>query len=183
MIISGIEMLDDMDDKAVRQHVFATGIRELEIWKRALNANTALFNRLFEYVFSEDQRLAWRSCWIIDCVSEDFPELLYPKLPKIIEGFLTTKDGSLKRHFTRILCRYQIPSEYLGVIVNRSFELLGPYEPTSVRVHAMQLLFNIAQHENDLKGELISVIEQLIDVGGSTGFHNRSSKLLRQLRS
>ena len=109
--------------------------------------------------------------------------MLNEKLSEIIEGLLTTQNGSLKRHFTRILCRYQIPEEYQGRIVNRSFELLAPLEPPAVRVFAMQLLFNIAQHLPDLKGELISVIEGLTEEVCSAGFINRAGKLLRQLRS
>lgn len=176
-------MSDNIDSKYVIQNIFATGVNELEIWKRAVNADARLFNLLFQFIFSDDQRLAWRSCWIIDTASEDFPDLLADKLPKIIVALLSTKNSSLKRHFTRILCRYQIPEEYLGAIVNQSFELLSPAEPIAVRVNAMQLLFNITQQLPDLKGELILVIESLREEGESVGFINRSEKLLRKLRS
>jgi hypothetical protein len=109
--------------------------------------------------------------------------LLANKIPTIINGLLTTKDGSLKRHFTRILCRYQIPVEYMSAVIDRSFGLLSPSEPVSVRVFAMQLLFNISNVIPELKGELIIVLEQLVEEGGSAGFINRSGRLLRQLRS
>jgi hypothetical protein len=45
----------------------------------------------------------------------------------------------------------------------------------------MQLLFNISQKNPDLKGELKSVIETLMEEGGSAGFINRCKKLLRKL--
>lgn len=176
-------MHDRFDIQNIRQDILAIGSKEMEIWKRAVAADEKLFNLLFQLIFSGDKRLAWRSCWIIDNASEDAPHLLIDKLPEIISGFLSTNDSSLKRHFTRILCRYQIPEEYLGTIINRSFELLIPSEPTSVRVFAMQLLFNISLQVPDLKGELLSVIENLSDEGGTAGFINRSGKLLRQLRS
>lgn len=166
----------------IKQNIFSVGGRELEIWKRSLVADRGLFDQLFRFIFSDNQRLAWRSCWIIDTASEEYPDLLEDKLPQVIAGLLSTKNGSLKRNFTRILCRYQIPEVYLGAVVNRSFELLAPCEPVSVRVFAMQLLFNITQQVPDLKGELISVIESLMEEGGSAGFINRSTKLLRQLR-
>ena len=140
-------------------------------------------DRLFEFIFSNDQRLAWRSCWIIDTASEDQPELIADKLPIIIAGLSSTKNGSLKRHFTRILSRYEIPEEYLVNIVNRSFELLAPSEPIAVRVNAMQILYNITKQIPELKGELISVIESIIEEGCPVGFVNRSSKLLRHLKS
>ena len=96
---------------------------------------------------------------------------------------MSTKDGSLKRHFTRILSRYDIPEDYIVVLVNKCFELLLPSEPAAVRVFAMQVLFNIAIQLPDIKGELISVIENMREEGGSAGFINRSGKLLQKLRS
>lgn len=176
-------MRDNINIKVIIQNILTIGYGELEMWKRSVIADQRLFNQLFQLIFSDDKRLAWRSCWIIDIASEECPDLLTDKLPEIIDGLLFTKNGSLKRHFTRILCRHQIPEEYQGVIVNRSFELLAPSEPIAVRVFAMQLLFNITQYVPDLKGELISVIESLLEEEASAGFINRSFKLLRQLRT
>jgi hypothetical protein len=183
MIISAKEVNDNMDIQDIKKNILAFGSGELEIWKRSVIIDEKLFNQLFQLIFSGDHRLAWRSCWIIDIASEEHPELLLSNLPVIISGFLSTEDRSLKRHFTRILCRYKISEEYLGAVVNRSFELLSPSEPAAVRVFAMQLLFNVSLVMPDLKGELISVIESLMEEGGSAGFINRSSKLLRKLRS
>lgn len=176
-------MFDNSDNKSIKQKILTIGVGEFELWKRTVIADERLFDQLFQFIFSDDKRLAWRSCWIIDTASEKFPDLLADKIPDIIAGLLSTMNSSLKRHFTRILCRYQIPGEYLGVVVNRSFELLAPSEPVSVRVFAMQLLFNITKELPDLKGELICVLESLMEEGGSAGFLNRSGKLLRELRS
>lgn len=176
-------MYDSLEINDIRQSILAIGGGELELWASAVAADERLFNQLFQFVFSDDRRLAWRSCWIIDSASENSPALLADKLPRILEGMMSVTDGSLKRHFTRILCRYQIPEEYLGAIVNRSFELLTPSEPVAVRVNAMQLLYNITHQVPGLKGELISVIESLMDEGGSAGFINRAGKLLWQLRT
>ena len=176
-------MPNDRDDEAVRQEIFTTGVDKLGFWREAVIADKSLFSQLFRFILSDDPRLAWRSCWIIDTASVDFPELLSGKLPEIIKALISTKNGSLKRHFTRILCRYKIPEDYLGVMVNRCFELLIPAEPAAVRVFAMQILFNISQQLPDLKGELIVVLESLLEGENSAGFVNRSAKLLRKLRS
>ncbi len=182
MIISANEMYDKSDSKNIKHDLLTIGAGELEIWKRSVVADEQLFVQLFQFIFSDDKRLAWRSCWVIDTASEVFPDLLTDKIPEIIAGLVSTKNSSLKRHFTRILCRYQIPEDHLGTLVNRCYELLAPYEPAAVRVFAIQLLFNISQQHPDLKGELICVIETLMEEGGSAGFVNRAGKLLRQLR-
>ena len=183
MTISAIEIQDKSDDDMLRQHIFSFGAKGQEIWKSAVKTDKALFDKIFQFIFTGDKRLAWRSCWIIDTASEEYPEIIADKLPKIISSLLITKDGSLKRHFTRILSRYEIPEEYLGPIINRCFELLGPSEAPAVRVNAMQVLFNIAQQIPELRGELSSVIENLMEEGGSVGFMNRSAKILNLLQS
>ena len=183
MIISGKEIPGTRDDNVVREEIFKIGVHEIGLWKSAVITDKSLFNQLFGFINSDDHRLAWRSCWIIDNASADCPELLTEKLPVIIEALISTRDDSLKRHFTRILCRYNIPEDYLAALVNRCFELLLPSEPAAVRVFAMQILFNITQQLPDFKGELISVIESLREEGGSAGFINRSDKLLGRLRS
>ena len=183
MIISGKEIYDKVATQNIREKILAIGGGELEVWKKTVILDEQLFNQLFYFIFSGDHRLAWRSCWIIDIASEECPDLLSDKLSVIINGFLLTKDRSLKRHFSRILCRYQIPEEYQGLIVNRCFELLAPSEPIAVRVFALQLLFNISLVVQDLKQELVSVIENLMDEGASRGFINRAEKILRKLRT
>ena len=183
MIISVNAIPGKIDDNQLLNDIFTSGVNELKFWKEALKTDKQLSDRIFQFIFSDNRRLAWRSCWIIDTASEDFPELLTGKLPRIIAALLTTNDTSLKRHFTRILCRCEIPEEFLGLTVTRCFELMSPVEPAAVRVNSMQLLFNTAQKLPDLKGELILVIESLLEEGGTAGFINRSEKLLRKLRT
>jgi len=172
-----------MDDRAFRQEIYRIGANELGLWKEAVKTDKCLLNRLFESVDSTDHRLAWRSWWIIDNASEECPELLADKLPQIIGLLISTQDGSLKRHFTRILSRYTIPEDYLVILVNKCFDLMHPSEPAAVRVFAMQILYNITLQLPDIKGELISVIQTLREEGGSAGFINRSEKLLRKMGS
>ena len=131
-------MSDNLEIERLRQKVLTFGKGELELWKRSVIHDSGLFNQLFQFIFSDDERLAWRSCWIIDSASEDFPGLLSNKLTEIINGLLVTNKGSLKRHFTRILCRYPIPEEYVVPVIDRNLELLSPSEPVAVRVNAMQ---------------------------------------------
>ena len=155
---------------------------ELEIWKRSVLTDKELFNQLYEMTFSPDHKIAWRACWIVDNAAEDSPELLCSHIPEIVSRLAEEKSGSMKRHYTRILCRYQIPEELLGRLVDISFQLLSPNEDVAVRANVMQLLYNISQLEPDLKGELASVLETLLEEGGTPGIVSKASKLLKKLR-
>ena len=171
-----------IETSKLKQLILSFGAGELELLKKLVCTDINLFDQLFQWIFSDNHRLAWRCCWIIDTTSEKKSDLLIDRLPDIISGLSATTDSSLKRHFTRILCRYQIPESHQAAVINRCFELLIPSEPAAVRVNAMQLLFNLSQQLPDLKGELRSVIEGLIDEGGSAGFINRAVKLRNQLQ-
>ncbi len=172
---------NNIETSDVKQLILSFGSGERELLKKLIGTDKGLFDQLFCWIFSDNHRLAWRCGWIIDTTSEQLPDLLTDRIPAIISGLSATTDSSLKRHFTRILCRYQIPEIYQVVVINRCFELLAPSEPAAVRVNAMQMLFNMSLQLPDLKGELRSVLEGLIDEGGSAGFINRAEKLLNQL--
>lgn len=55
-------------------------------------------------------------------------------------------------------------------------------EPIAVRVHAMQILYNISETEPDFKPELIHIIEHELEYHSSAGIKSRGGKLLKKLR-
>ena len=70
----------------------------------------------------------------------------------------------------------------MALLFNFCFEVFtNSTEPVAVRVHAMQILFNIAQKEPDFTGELINLIENEIELHGSAGIASRGRKLLLKL--
>lgn len=181
MISSASGTKNRIDPGELGHKIIQIGGGELEIWKRSALADEELFSQLYQLTYSKDHKIAWRSCWIIDNAAEESPERLIPFLPEIIARLSAEKSGSMKRHFTRILCRYDIPEEHLGQLVDTAFRLLSPSEAIAVRANAMQILYNISMREPDLKGELASVIESLLEEGGTPGLISRGRKLLREL--
>mgnify|MGYP002079095065 FL=1 len=156
---------------------------EMEFWEQAVATDQSVFGQLYQLTFNTNRRISWRSCWIIDTVSESSPELLKPYIPEIIDRLASEKNGSLKRHFTRIICRYELPDEKLGMLVNTAFNLLSPNEDIAVRANAMQILYNISQSEPDLKQELSSVLETLLAEETSAAIASRGKRLLIKLRN
>ena len=182
MITSGNKVQNDISIDVLKKKILQIGGGELELWKLSVLSDKSVFKLIYSLISSNEPKVAWRSCWIIDNATENKPELLVPFIPDIIKQFIITQNGSLKRHFTRILCRHEIPEEFLSQVVNRCFDLLSPVEAIAVRVNAMQVLFNVSQREPGLKQELAAVLESLLEEGGSAGFISRTEKLLKQLR-
>jgi hypothetical protein len=182
MITSDREVYKESDTRLLKEKLLNIGEGELRIWKLSVLSDESLFKQVYSLIYSTDQKAAWRAGWIIDNATEKFPELLAPFIPDIISQLIMTRNSSLKRIFTRMLSRFEIPEEFLVQVVNRCFELLSPAEPAAVRVNAMQVLFNVSQREPGLKQELATVLESLLEERESKGFINRAEKLLQQLR-
>lgn len=182
MITSGREVHKEVDNALLKEKLSHIGVGELEIWKLSVLSDESLFKEVYSLIFSDDQKVSWRAGWIIDNATEDNPELLSPFIPEIVSEFILTQNSSLKRIFTRMVSRHEISEEFLVPTINRCFELLSSAEPVAVRVNAMQVLFNISQREPGLKRELVLMLENQLEEGGSAGFINRAEKLLRRLR-
>lgn len=181
MITLGSKVQERFDIGLLKEKLLQIGEGELELWKLSVLTDENVFNQIYSLIFSNNPKVAWRAGWIIDNATENYPELLAPFIPDIVMQLNLTKNSSLKRIFTHMLSRYQIPEEFLVQVINRCFELLSPAEPVAVRVNAMQVLFNVSQFEPGLKQELVTVIESLLEEDGSAGFINRAEKLLRRL--
>jgi hypothetical protein len=94
----------------------------------------------------------------------------------------TTQNAGKKRHLLKLISLHDIPEERMADLLNYCIDVFtSPLEPIAVRVHAMQILFNIAQKEPDFAGELIELIRNEIEYRGSAGIASRGRKLLKKL--
>ncbi len=125
----------------------------------------------------------WRAAWMVDKIHDKYPELVLPYFPAITEFLFTTQNAGKKRHFLKLISLHEIPEENMAFMLNFSIEVFtNAAEPIAVRVHAMQILFNIARKEPDFVGELIEIIEHEIEFHGSSGIASRGRKLVAKLR-
>ncbi|HZL08698.1 MAG TPA: hypothetical protein VFC65_01765 [Prolixibacteraceae bacterium] len=124
----------------------------------------------------------WRAMWMVDKIHEKHPEQVLPYLPVLTEFLPTTTNSGKKRHLLKLISFHGIPEEKMACLLNYCIEVFtDAKEPVAVRVHAMQILFNIAQQEPDFAGELIRLIEHEMEYHGSSGITARGRKLLRKL--
>ena len=88
---------------------------------------------------------------------------------------------AVPRNNLALMSAWDIPEEYWDDLYALCFEILeNPQKAIAIRVHAMQILANIASKLPDLIPELKLVIEAHIP-NASRGFQSRGKKLLKQL--
>ncbi len=138
--------------------------------------------KLWEFATGSHER-AWRATWLMDKVYDEAPELIRPYIPKMIKLIPSLKCESKQRQLLKLISCEPIPKNVSGKFINCCFDyLITSTTAVAVKVHAMQILFNFAQQEPDLKNELALVIEECM-IEGTTGFNARGRKLLKKLRS
>jgi len=133
-------------------------------------------------VFDDSQPENWRAAWMVDKIQERHPELVFPYLQAMTDFVLTTQNVGKKRHLLKLISLNDIQEENMAVLLNFCLKIFtNAAEPVAVRVHAMQILFNIAQKEPDFSGELIELIEHEMEYHGSAGLTSRGNKILKKL--
>lgn len=124
----------------------------------------------------------WRAAWMVDKIHEKHPELVLPYLSAINSFVLTTKNSGKKRHFLKLISQYPLPEVNIALLLDFCINTFtNASEDVAVRVHAMQILYNIAEKEPDFSGELIELIEHEMEYHGSAGITSRGRKLLNRL--
>ena len=143
-----------------------------------------LFEELFQIFLRNEEPVSRRAAWVIDILTEKMPELLFPYNEIIVRTLPSFSHDGLKRHSLRMIARAGLPpEELLGKLINTCFAwLLSPEESVAVKVHSMEILYQISQTEPALKKELADSISWRIHEE-TPGFKNKGFKLLRNLYS
>lgn len=138
--------------------------------------------RLLNLMQHSTHKVAWRTAYLLDKVNDTEPEYIKPYLPRIIEIAQETQDQSVRRHCLRILTQHDFSQCISGGFIDFCFDLLHSDKvKVAVKVHAMQILFNLSCKYPDLRIELQSTLANLPpDI--SAGTKSRVKKLLEKLR-
>jgi hypothetical protein len=143
--------------------------------------NTILFDNLIDLIFKGSPPVPLRASWVVCAVTDKYPHLLSPYMTRIVEHLTNFKHNGIHRNLLRQISKVEIPEELLGILYDICNKwLLSKTEPPAVKVHCMQVLFNISEREPDLKPELSLIIEQFID-NDSAALRSRSRSLFRIL--
>lgn len=126
---------------------------------------------------------SWRAAYLADKIHDIKPKLLKPFLKDMVQQLEFETNSSKKRHFLRLISMNTILKKHQGFLVDYCLNALtSSKEPPAVRVHAMQILYNISEKEPDLKPEILAVIEHEMKYHSTAGIRSRGGKLAKKLR-
>jgi hypothetical protein len=158
--------------------------RELrDIYIRAVGQSEENVATLLDLVFEEKDPVSWRAAWVLDGSDELHPGLAGDFVHFIIEQLPGLSSNGALRSLLRMLCRYKIPEEQQGLLIDLCFgTMVSELYPVAVKVHAMQIIYNHVLLYPELKDELITIIEDQLE-NNSVGFSSRGRRIIRQLEN
>lgn len=155
----------------------------IEIVAKELSHSPQYFALLMSIALYNKEQKSWRAAYLADKIHDDFPELLIPYLPEIIEKLKTEKNGSKRRHWLKLISMNTIEPKYFGFLVDYCLKAFtSAKEAIAVRVHAMQILYHISEIERELKPEILAIIEHEMEFHATAGILSRGSKIANKLR-
>ena len=147
-----------------------------------IGSDELLFGELIELIHNGEPPIPQRAAWIMTAVTDNYPWLILPHLGQILKNINAYSHPGIIRCILRQLSMIDFPEELSGKIFDLCYNFLNDQkQPVAIRVHAMQILYNISEKEPDLKNELILIFEDLCASETSMGIKSRVRKLLGKL--
>jgi hypothetical protein len=154
---------------------------EKELYIREVIETKGHFGSLLELALHDIDPVAWRASWVLDGSDELQSGLATRYLSKIVQSLPALDSKGSLRSLLRLLCRYDIPEEAQGLLIDLCFGyLVSELYPVAVKAHAMQIIYNHVLLYPDLKDELVTVLEDQME-NNSAGFKARGIRLINQM--
>jgi hypothetical protein len=146
-----------------------------------IGTDQSRFDILVDLMLNGQNPLPQRAAWAMSVIADKNPYLLEPHKIFLIDSLNNFGHTALHRSVLRYLSQVEIPEQSAGPLLNTCYKyLLDNKMPPAVKVHAMQIIYNISETEPDLKEELRLTIESLYDEG-CAAIKSRGGKLLKRL--
>jgi hypothetical protein len=140
------------------------------------------FEVLMEIALYSEHPKSWRAVWLADKINDNHPELIVPFIEKMIHRLKAAINHSKKRHLLKLISLHEIPEIYLSFLLDYCLRCFtSASETIAVRVHAMQILYNISEKEPGFKSELFSIIQHETELHPTAGIRARGKKLAGKL--
>jgi hypothetical protein len=141
------------------------------------------FPILFQLLFDEDEKVAWRAAWACSKISELKPNFFTPhQVDEIVILSLSTPSGGVRRGCLSILFHLPLPNPVPVELINSCFDwMVSPKSPIAVQAYAMKILYRICLKEPDFKMELIAYLETIDFQSYSAGFNSTRKNILKSL--
>jgi len=150
----------------------------LEIFK-----NPADFGIIYQLIFDNDEKVAWRTAWACQKISEKHPDWFSNhQVIELISLTLSTTHGGLQRGCLAVLNNISLPDPFQVEFLNACYDwMLSSKSPIAVQALSMKYIARICIEEPDLKPEFIAYLESINFEDYSQGFKTARKNIIKKL--
>ena len=148
-----------------------------------ISSSAELLEMLTDIALHSEHPKSWRAAWLLDKIHDNNKEAILPYINLFIEKLKSERNEGKKRHLLKLVSINRIPEDQQGFLLEFCIRIFSSQkEAIAVRVHAMQVLYEISNAEPELKPEILAIIEQVLAENTSAGLKSRGSKIECRLR-
>jgi 8-oxo-dGTP diphosphatase len=160
------------------------GVKEAEWIAVSAVENMEILQKLFDYSFSDDRKLAFHASWALLKVYDKFPEMITPDLQRLAESLDNLDNESVQRSFLRIISMANlnaVSEKHHGILADHCFKMLRTGESAiAVKAYSMEIIYKLALIYPELVNELAATI-RMLQGEGSAGIQARGHIILKKL--
>jgi hypothetical protein len=147
-----------------------------------IEANQDQMEQLMDIALYSIHPKSWRAAWVADKIHDKKPKWIIPYVEKMIIQLKKETSNSKKRQFLKLISLHEIPKKHFSFLIDYCMKAFTSQdEPAAVRVHSLQVLFNISEVVPDFRPELLTVIEHEIELHSTAGIISRGKLLAKKL--
>lgn len=143
--------------------------------------NPSLFREVFEGMLSNDPIIKMRSADVSEKVSARHPEYLQPFKTKLINEISKIKRKEVQWHVAQMFSYIKINVTEREKIINILFFYIKTTDSNIVKVFSIQTLADLAEKDQQLKPQIIKLIEEMMEQGAPSVM-SRGKKLINRLK-
>lgn len=146
--------------------------------------NEQILDKLLEYSFSDDKKLAFRASWTLSKVIDRHPDLVEGSLSRMIEALDKLENESVQRSFLRIISMSdfsKITGKHHGILADHCFKMLrSGTSAIAIKAYSMEVIYKLALIYPELANELSATI-RMLESERSAGILARGHIILKKL--
>lgn len=120
------------------------------------------FDKLFQYLFSNDRLLVMRAVDAIEKITSDKPEFLQNHEKELLDFLTLAQDKEFKWHIAQLVPRLKLSNTDLKQVWSKlKVWTTDKSESRIVRVNSLQALNDLIANDKDLKKDFESILQQV----------------------
>ncbi len=136
----------------------------------------------FTEVDERDQPVKWYLTWTLSHYFDAYPHANLASQQLIWKALQKTDHKGMLRDFWRMLTCFKVDEEIAGAVYDKALHTCAsPMHAVAVRVHAMQVAYDIASDYPELLSEVLNVLHQLPEED-EKGVLSRKKKLIEKIK-